>query len=432
MIPEPMVRNAPQSIKWRTNPADAHSPGASYRAARPGRLRQRATPARPGRAGRGGGGRRGDPAVLAGRLRQAGSADVVVVLASATRNEPDPEFASADLTTLRRAGTTSTDAVGYVVSPNSGQAVRVTLTPRRPDGEVDYGPSRDRELAANLHRVSTLLSAEAADTPFDLIAFIAEAVRVSPVPGTIIIISSGLSTSGAFDLRQVGWGASPGAVADQLKHRGLLPDLAGWRVVFSDLGTTAAPQPALPLPQRAELAAYWLAICRRAGARSCRTDLVTRPDPPSRSSTPVPVVQVPAVTSVRGPHGWHGRDIPADMFFAFNSARLLPGASALLRPLANLAVARHLKVSIAGYSSPDGGTAAYNQALSERRAMAIRDRLIALGVPPGAIVRVRGYGTAGRTRAACYRGGHLDEAICAGLRHVVILLEAGPVSATTS
>src|ERR1022692_1029716 len=182
MIPEPMVRIAPQSIKWRTNPADAHSQTASYRAARPTRSARDLSPA--GRVGQTAAAVAAAltslllPLALAGCGKPA-PADVVVLLASATRNEPDPELAPADLAILRRAGTTSTDAVAYVVNPNSGQSARVSLTPRRPDGQVDYGPSRGRELAANLHRVRALLSAEAADAPFDLIAFIAEAVRVS-------------------------------------------------------------------------------------------------------------------------------------------------------------------------------------------------------------------------------------------------------------
>ena len=107
------------------------------------------------------------------------------------------------------------------------------------------------------------------------------------------MVTSGLSTAGGFDLRQVGWNANPVAVASQLKHEGLLPSLAGWHVIFSGLGDTAGDQPALPLPQQAELVAYIMAICHAAGAASCGTDDVTRPDPPALSTNPTPVVPVP-------------------------------------------------------------------------------------------------------------------------------------------
>jgi hypothetical protein len=347
--------------------------------------------------------------------------DVVVVIASATRNEPDPVLAAPDVAILRNAAR-GTDGVAYVVNPNNGQPAQVSLTPRRPDGQVDYGPDRGEMLDANLARVQGLVRGEAGDVPFDLVSFIAEATRVSTNPGTLIVISSGLSTAGAFDLRQVGWGADPLTVAMQLKRAGELPDLAGWHVIFSDLAATQLPQPALPLPQRSELTFYWLAICHAAGAASCQVDEVTRPEPASRSTRSVPVVSVPVVSSVRGPSGWSGQNIPSDTFFAFDESTLLPGADRILGPLEAEAVAQDQKMSIAGYSSPDGGTAAYNLALSLRRARAVQARLIALGVPPRQIVEVRGMGTGGIPLSACVRDNRVDEAICAGFRYVVILL----------
>jgi outer membrane protein OmpA-like peptidoglycan-associated protein len=277
-------------------------------------------------------------------------------------------------------------------------------------------------LAANVNRVQEILGREAANKPFDLLGLLAAAVRVTSTPGSLIVVSSGVSTAGGFDLRQVGWDASPRTVAAQLKQRGLLPDLAKWHVVFSGIGDTGGDQPPLPQPQRAELIAYWLAICRASGAATCGIDDTTRPDPASRSTTPVPVVPVPAVTSVVGPKNWTGESIPADMFFMFNSAQLLPGADGILGPLAAQAVSGQRKVTITGYASPDGGSNAYNLALSEARAMSVRARLISLGVPASLIVEVTGRGTAGETPAACYREGHLDETICAKLRRVVVLL----------
>ena len=346
----------------------------------------------------------------------------IVVIASGTRNEPDPMLAAPDLAILQRAATSSSAAFAEVVNQNTGQPVEVPLTPLRPDGEVDYGPDRAERLAANLGRVQALVRRAAADVPFDLLSFIAEAVRVSPKAGTLIVVSSGLSTAGAFSLLQVGWGADPGMVAAQLKRAGLLPDLAGWHVVFSNLGTTSSPQPALPLPQRSELTSYWLAICHAAGAASCQLDTITRPDPPTRSSRLVPAVPVPKVTLFTRPDGSARVTIPDDTFFAFDSAKLLPGADAVLGPLAARAITAHLDVSITGFASPDGGTAAFNERLSLRRARSCRSRLIALGVPPSKIVSVAGRGTAGTLAAACYRDGRLDETVCAKFRRVVIVL----------
>ncbi len=325
-----------------------------------------------------------------------GDPKIIVVVASATANEPAPVLSGPDQAMLRNAGNTSTRAAAYVVDPNTGQAREVSLTPRRADGEVDYGPDRNRELAANVDRVQQLLNSLAASQPFDLLAMIAQAVRVTSRPGTLLVLSSGLSTAGGFDLRQVGWGAGPQAAAVSLSRRGLLPGLAGWDIVFSGLADTAGRQPAPPVPQRTMLTRYWLALCHAAGAASCAVDAVTRPDPPSRSTTPVPVVPFPRVTSYRGPHGGQTTNVPADAFFAFNSARLLPGADTILGPIAAQARGHHMEVTIIGYASPDGGSDTYNLALSAERAQAVRARLIALAVPAGLIVKAVGLGTAGR------------------------------------
>lgn len=258
----------------------------------------------------------------------------VVVVPSATANEPAPVLAAADRALLSQAGATSTQGVAYVINPATAQPTRVGLTPRRAGGQVEYGPRRDYLLRQNVNRVQQVLRAEAATGPFDLLQLISTAVRVTSHPGTLLILSSGLSTAGAFNLRTVGWDADPASVARQLKQRGLLPRLAGWRLDFSGLADVAGDQPSLPLPQRTTLVGYWMAICHTAGAAACGDDDTIRPDPPSRSTTPVPVVPVPAVTPVTGPHRSAGVSVPADELFPFNSARLLAGADGILRPLA--------------------------------------------------------------------------------------------------
>jgi outer membrane protein OmpA-like peptidoglycan-associated protein len=368
--------------------------------------------------------------IAAGCQAPQDTAEIVVVLPSATSNEPAPVLAADDRGLLYHTGAASIRGVAYVVDPASGQPDRLSLTPRRADGQVEYGPRRNYLLNQNVNRVQQVLRTEAGTGPFDLLQLISSAVRVTSRPGTLLILSSGLSTTGGFDLRQVGWDASPGVVAGQLKRRGLLPRLADWRVDFSGLADVSGRQPALPLPQRTTLIRYWMAICHAAGAAACTVDDTVRPDPPSRSTTPEPVVPVPTVTSVSGPRHSAGVSVPSDELFAFGSAQLVRGADIILRPLAVKARAQHRLASITGYASPDGGSAAYNLALSRARAEAVRNRLVALGLPPGQVTQVTGLGTAGRSRPDCYRHGQLDEAVCARLRRVVILLF--PPSAATS
>jgi outer membrane protein OmpA-like peptidoglycan-associated protein len=353
-----------------------------------------------------------------------------VVVPSATANEPEPVLAPADRALLYHAGATSTRGVAYVINPATGQPTRVSLTPLRAGGQVEYGPRRDYLLQQNVNRVQQILRTEAATGPFDLLQLISTAVRATSHPGTLLILSSGLSTAGGFNLRTVGWDANPASVARQLKERGLLPQLAGWRLDFSGLANVDGHQPSLPLPQRTTLIGYWMAICHTARAAACGDDDTIRPDPPSRSTTPVPVVPVPAVTPVSGPHHSAGVSVPADELFAFNSASLLPGSDRILRPLAGRARAHGDLVSITGYASPEGGAGPYNDALSRARAISVRNRLEALGLPSGQITRVTGLGTAGLTLRACYRHGRLDEAVCATLRRVVILLTPQPAAAS--
>src|SRR6185437_9767899 len=103
-------------------------------------------------------------------------------------------------------------------------------------------------------------------------------------------------------------------------------------------------------------------------------------------------------------------------------------ADTILQPIAQRARIQHQLASITGYASPDGGTSTYNLALSARRADAVRNRLIALGLPAGQITKITGAGTAGKSQDVCLVHGQLDEAICAQLRRVVIVLSPAAVT----
>lgn len=149
-----------------------------------------------------------------------GTPDAVVVADSATANEPAPVLTNADRQLLNEVGADSTDGMAYVVNPNTGQPTALPLTPRRADGQVEYvQPRRDQLLDANVDHVQQALDHAAASGPFDLLTDIAAAVRVTSRPATLLVISSGLTTAGGFNLTDVGWGASPRLVAAQLEPR---------------------------------------------------------------------------------------------------------------------------------------------------------------------------------------------------------------------
>ena len=345
--------------------------------------------------------------------------DAIVIAATATANEPAPALSLANVALLETTGESSASGVAFLVNPADDQPLQLPLTPLRSDGQVEYGPRRPQLLAQNISRIESQIVNEAATGPFDLLNTMLNASRVTSPPATMLLLTSGVTTSGGFDLRKVGWAEPPAAAAAALKQRGLVPDLAGWIVIFSGLGETTGRQPALPLPQQTTLASYWLAICHTAGAVSCHVDDSPRPVRSSRSKVLVPVVPVPAVQSITGPHGQQQSVIPADLLFAFNSATLLPGADSYLDPIVTQAATESYSVSVTGQASPDGGTASYNLRLSTLRAQAVEHRLIMLGLAPRKVVQVNGIGTAGQS---CTVNGTLDESKCAQLRRVVITL----------
>ena len=352
-------------------------------------------------------------------------ADPVVVVVSATANEPAPALGTEDVAVLGKAADADDGAVTLITPAGTSS---MPLTPRRDNGQVEHGPRRAELRDANLRAVQDKIAGEGASGPYDLLELLGTASRVGGAPGTLVLVSSGLSTSGGLDMRQVLWGADPARVAQELKARGLVPTLVGWTVVFTGLGDTMPPQQPLATPQRTALAAYWTAVCKATGAKACTVNAEPRAAKPPVSTTPVPTVPVPQIHSVVGPGDVTTTTLPADALFAFDSAALDPSAQQTLQPLATAARTRHLRVEITGYASPDGGTAAYNRALSKARADNIRTMMIRLGVPADQFDSVTGVGVDEYPPGACTTDGRLDQAKCAQLRRVVVVTRPSPRS----
>jgi outer membrane protein OmpA-like peptidoglycan-associated protein len=212
-------------------------------------------------------------------------------------------------------------------------------------------------------------------------------------PKTIVVIDSGLQTTGALrfqDQEGALLNADPDEVVEQLRRTRQLPDLSGMRVVFTGLGDTAAPQRPLPAPARATLVAVWTKIVESAGGKA-EVKQAPLPDTRTLGNLP-PVTVVPVAQRSIGP-------LPAVTVLRDGTVGFVPGQAVFRDPdqarsvLADYAKAieNGRRATLTGTTASDG-TPQYRLQLSEKRANAVRDLLIGLGAPAGAIT-TRGVGS---------------------------------------
>ncbi|WP_224401694.1 OmpA family protein [Pseudonocardia sp. ICBG1034] len=248
----------------------------------------------------------------------------------------------------------------------------------------------------------------------DLIGALNEAARSGPV--RLLVISDGVATAGPLDLGAAGLDADPGQVADQLA-RGLLTDgLDGVAVIWSGIGGTADP---LPEPVRANLERIWSESLLRAGVPAGRLVIDREPLPEATAATGLPADMVPVPATATVTMGsTRTVTVPDAVLFAPGSAALLDSADRVLAPVVE-AMTAGARVTVTGHSA-DFGDTAYQAGISSRRAGAVADRMVALGVARED-VRARGVGS---TDPAVdeWPGGVHDLAAAAANRRVVLTI----------
>jgi outer membrane protein OmpA-like peptidoglycan-associated protein len=222
----------------------------------------------------------------------------------------------------------------------------------------------------------------------------AGSIAGEPGMHSVVVVDSGLSTTGALDFTEPGvLGADPQYVADSLGDLQVLPDLTGASVVFQGLGETTAPQEELNPSHRAHLTAIWRAIAEKAGA----VTVAVEPSPPSPSTAPIPGA-LPAVTTVALPvdMSCEGRTVTirgGRLEFPADSDVFVDKQAAVeaLRPLAEQLTSRQLTAVVTGTSAAVG-TPQGRDKLSENRAQAVANELLGLGVVMTQL-HVQGFGS---------------------------------------
>jgi len=216
--------------------------------------------------------------------------------------------------------------------------------------------------------------------------------------GTVILVDSGLSTSGVIDFRQQNMlDAPPRNIVSYLDNTSTLPDLRELTVFFVGLGETAPPQESLLRPQRMNIADIWSSVARGGGAACVATidqpRTTTAPDNVPQVAT-IPIPPVPAFI----PGQMEELLLPNDLRTGFLSDEpfkpdmdkfIDPAATqAILEPVAtwlNGSPSRH--VTITG-TSANVGPADGQRALSEARATAVANLLIGLDAPAQQITAI--------------------------------------------
>jgi outer membrane protein OmpA-like peptidoglycan-associated protein len=358
----------------------------------------------------------------------------IMILVSGTATEPRPAMLAGPASVVRAAaedrevtdGANGRGRAARVVAAAGTYTATFPLTPRRPDGSVEHGLNRDTLVAGNVGRVGAAVAdVRATDAGLDLVRAIDDVTRGAQ-PGTLIVISHGIATKGGFDLRQVGWEADPRSVADQLRDRDLLPDLTGWRVIFSGLGSTGGAQPPLPRPARLKLIAYWTAICAAAGGTCEFDDTPMEPAEPA-SGEAMPTVAVPGVESVTGPHGELTYTVTDQLLgFPGDSAELAPAAVDYLKGIAAQIRIRtrdnpRATVTVTGYcADPPGSTTEGMKRLSRARADNVA-RVLREGGVTNPIEAIGGGVAPG---GSATRNGQFDDARGAQMRRVEITVNS--------
>lgn len=168
-----------------------------------------------------------------------------------------------------------------MLADTGGMPQVLTITSTDPSAATPIETLSPGRRVANLQRAILHTQASAPEAnPLEALSLAADHIQTNGGNGTIVMVDSGLQTTGALDYTKPALLDVPAnALAKRLASRGELPDLTGVTMVFVGLGDTARPQSTLDAAGKDALKSQWLTLARAAGA-ACVTD-ETAPQPGS-------------------------------------------------------------------------------------------------------------------------------------------------------
>lgn len=262
-----------------------------------------------------------------------------------------------------------------------------------------YKSASEERLKADAEKknYSTLLMIQdiiADDTEVDYLKSLTLAVEaLASLDGydtkEIIVLGTGLSTTGIMDFRNNLLSAEPETVVDQLDARKAIPDFSGMKVSWQHLGKVAYPQQSLSPSQLSRLEELYKCLITRGGGEFSSQEMPTNHS--EKSGYPsVSLVELPSDSPIAFEmQNTMDFDKPVSLsedqvtFVADKADYLQPDeATATISPIADYMLHKNTNITlllvgcIAGDTNSDFG-----DALSQSRAEKVKSTLVGLGVP---------------------------------------------------
>lgn len=261
-------------------------------------------------------------------------------------------------------------------------------------------------LAKTTNLIAGMQSVIADDPEVDYMAALNLAVRtLSSLEGydskTIVVIGTGLSTSGVLNFQNNLISADPSMIVELLKEKDEIPNFTGIRVYFQQLGDVAAPQQALNSTQRNTLQRIYGGIVEAGSGTFAYNDIIANPVNEGISYPAVTPVKLPADTPISfNPEVLDSKDTENVLtdpvflteeqvtFIGDKAEYLYPeDAQSVLKPIADFLLSNHVTILLCGTTAGDTNST-YTMELSQARAEAVKQTLVDLGVDPSRIVAV--------------------------------------------
>ena len=262
-----------------------------------------------------------------------------------------------------------------------------------------------RSKATNI--IVSMQNVIANDPEVDYLQSLHQAVRIlTSLEGydskQIIVLGTGLNTTGVLDFNNNLISAEPDVVVELLKEKSEIPNFSGITVYWQQLSDVAAPQQALTSVQRDKLQQIYAGIVEAGGGTFVYNDIIANPVNESGAYPSVTPVELPEDTPIHfepeeleSEEGDKAFEEPWILgenkveFMGDQSTYLFPEkAVENIRPIAEY-LNQHESVKLLLIGSTAGDvTNEYTLKLSQERADVVKNTLVELGVDASRIIAV--------------------------------------------